>query len=210
MIRTRAASCAIMGASLGITGCSKGPEASYPATVHTMLKAAFPADGRIHAQSRGSFRITPATHFCTYRPGYGVDGKQVTDVLASIGQSDYEDGTARANGIFGERVSPDCSGDKAKASVFVHGKEARGRNGMPYKLTLILWQGDAVWVGLIEQPQGKRADAIVANPPVNDGPSFFGPSRTMLEEKERYEDSRRRDMEDLSKAALGRLVGDTK
>lgn len=206
MIRLRVVWCIALGVPSGLSGCSNGPEASYPASVRAMLKRELPADGRVHAQSRGNFRITPATHFCTYRPGYGLDGKQVTDALTTIGQSDSDNGAARANGVFGERVSPDCKDHEASSPVFIHGREALGRNGKPYRLTLILWQGDAAWIGSIERPEGKRADAIVAYPPINDGPSFFGPTRAELEEKERLEDSRLRDMQDLSNAALNNLV----
>src|SRR4051812_45233860 len=76
-----------------------------PASVQTRINGDFPADGRIHVQPRGRFRVEPTTLFCAAPSvvdrkieksgisGVGLPG--ISDALEARGQSPYLNGTSR-------------------------------------------------------------------------------------------------------------------
>jgi hypothetical protein len=125
-----------------------------------------PTDGSIHVSKRGEFDIQPTTQFCTFRPGSGFDGAMLRDALKALGQSDYLDGSPRTNGDFGpDRPSADCSGVNP---VLIRVFQTENRNGKPYRLTLVIRQGDAFWQGIVERAGGQRPD-IKEFPPLRVG-----------------------------------------
>lgn len=176
---------------LGLTSCGWG-RGDYPALAQEMLGKDFPADGAIHIQRRGVFDIKSGTNFCTYRPGYQLDERDVLDALASRN-------TSQANQQFGERVSPECGEKRTGNPIFVRSGPVRNRAG-PYKLTVAIWQGEAVWVAVIERRDGLRPDAVAEHVPVNDGPGFFLPTQAQLKKEARQENSQQLDWRDISKA----------
>jgi hypothetical protein len=95
-------------------------------------------------------------------------------------------------------VSPECKGGGAGGSVFVHGEEALGRNGKPYKITIAVWQGDTAWVAVVERPYGKRPDVSTVNVGETDGPSMLGPSRSEIQDKARADSSKFNDVSDIT------------
>lgn len=122
-----------------------------------MMAERFPADGEIHlVHSVGAFQVEPDTQFCTFRPGYGIDGTTLSDALNDRGQSTYWNGSPRTN----------CSTDNLKFfgrpaelkrnAVFMRVTHSENAIGQPYKLVLAVWQGDpakggAAWVGGVER-----------------------------------------------------------
>jgi hypothetical protein len=135
-------------------GSAAQPRIVVPAFVQKMVDADFPADGQIHVQSVGKFEIKPDTIFCIFRPGYGLDNKQLKRALERIGQkSAYRDSHTAG-------VDKECAGG---SPVFVRSAHANNRIGAPYKLTLAIWQdvsadwreSDAAWVGGV-----KRINAV--------------------------------------------------
>jgi len=147
--------------------------AQVPPIIHKMMAETIPADGRIHLiYEKGSFEINPTTRFCTFRPGYGLDGRQLRDTLQELGQSEYLDGTSRTScQIRGGAGGPGL--DELKmGTVVVRMEKAPNRRGKPYKLVLAVWQGrpaagDAVWIAAIERLNGLRDEylAIAAEDP---------------------------------------------
>ena len=126
-----------------------------------------PSDGSIHVVKRGQFVIAPETIFCTYRLGFGLDGAMLRNALKSMGQSDYLNGSPRGNGIFGPNDNnPDCVKGNP---VLIRGIQALNRAGKPYRLTLVVRQGDAVWQGVVERADGRRPE-INDFPPYREGP----------------------------------------
>jgi hypothetical protein len=194
-------------ALFGLTSCQPGPSSTlYPTAVQKMLDAEFPADGRIHVQSRGRFELKPETFFCVHRPGSGLDGGLVRQALASVGQSDYWNGAPRANGRFGEKASSRCDAKRTGNPIFVHGIDAPNRTGKPYRLTLAIWQGDAAWVGVVERTDGPRPDALAQNVPVNDGPGMFSATQDELRKKARMEHSKLLDYNEISGIFLSKVT----
>lgn len=151
--------------ALSLAACSgdghsepQSADVEVPDAVRDMMATDFPADGKIHAQNRGTFNVQPTTYFCTFDPGFGVNGLQAA--LEEIGQSGYLDGGPRTNGIFGERVSRQCAPGASGNPIFIRGFDLPNREGEPYKLVLAVWQGNptrggAVWVGGIERGSGR-------------------------------------------------------
>jgi len=144
-----------------------------PPAIHEMMEKTIPADGKFHLiYSKGDFEITPTTRFCTFRPGYGLDGRQLRDALQELRQSDYLHGTSRASCQLRNRVGAPGLDELEKGTIVIRMEKAPNRHGKPYKLVLAVWQRDlaadnAVWVGALERLNGLRDEyvAIAAEDP---------------------------------------------
>lgn len=174
-----------------------------PDFVQHMMDADFPADGQVHAQARGRFRIDPTTAFCTFRPGYGLETELLNATLRRMGQNTPHEGVYRE---YQANVSRECVPGR---SVFIRAVPTSNRQGGPYKLVLAVWQGDAAWTGAIERLNGVRPEFESARP-FRDGMPPLTPWARQGREREdrnhRAELSIRRDMVDLSQAVLNRIV----
>ena len=154
--RGRAACAFFVSALIALASCDSG-EPAIPPEVQRLTEADFPADGNIHViRSSGRFRIRQDTEFCTFRPGYGLDGTGLAEALEKKGQSAYFDGRTRTNCAtddpdFLERL-PALHG----TAVFIRVTQSDNRRGEPYKLVLTVWQGDpakggGLWAGGVER-----------------------------------------------------------
>lgn len=147
--------------------------AQMPPIIHKIMAETIPADGGIHLiYEKGSFEINPTTRFCTFRPGYGLDGRQLRDALQKLGQSEYLDGTSRASCQIRGGASGPGLDELEKGTVFIRMEKTPNRRGAPYKLVLAVWQGQptaggTVWIAGVERLNGLRDEyvAIVAEDP---------------------------------------------
>ena len=127
--------------------------------------ADIPTDGTVHVVKSGKFVIKPDTLFCTYRPGFGLD-ESLNNALIAIGQSDYLNGSPRTDAIGPEGDPKACiTGNH----IMIRGIQSANRTGKPYRLTLIVRQGDAFWQGILERRDGLRSEHvdIASEDPVN-------------------------------------------
>ncbi len=199
---------ALILAVLALAACRPESGADgYARYAGGVLAQPFPADGRIHFEYRGRFVLTPATIICTWRPGPGLYPDVTSAAVRAVSPGDVLD---RAQGVVGEtraQTTPGC--DPARPGgdrIFVHGGERVGDPG--YRIWVAIWQGDALWVGGIERPDGLRPDAE-ARPgdiPVNDGPCIWCTGRAQYAERARRRDSRRLDWYSLSRYFFARFV----
>jgi hypothetical protein len=170
-----------------------------PEFVRQMMSVDFPADGRMHVQARGRFRIGPTTALCTFRPGYGLDTPQLIETLTRMGQQ-YRNGQAG--------VSQRCLQGQP---VFVLARPENNRLNGPYKVIVAVWQGNAVWMGAIERLNGVRPEFESARPFRDGLPPLTPWARTNFDREVRdYRAglSVERDISDLSRAVLARIAGD--
>jgi len=180
-----------------LTSCDQGERASYPPTVQALLQVSYPADGQFHIQQKGDFAITPETFLCRPWKGWGLDPLEIKRAIAARAQSDRLNGELRTDGIFGKQSSPGCRGSLSSGAIFADGRIAPKRRNVPYKITLVVWQRDAAWVGVIERPDGLRSDAVPGPIAPNDGPTTI--TRADLERESRMDASRQMDIADLSR-----------
>jgi hypothetical protein len=158
-----------------------------------------PTDGSIHVSKRGRFVIGQTTLFCGVDAevdpalqqmgirGLGIDGRSLNDALRKMGQSpQHSDGSGRQRMLDGKH----CFNDGK--NVIYSGRVGMNRNGDPYRLTLAVRQGDALWQGIVERKEGRRPD-------VEDTPHFWGPEFWT-------EQSIKRDLNDLSKKFSNALI----
>jgi hypothetical protein len=199
---------AVMLAVLTLAACRPGPDANaYDRYARDWLARPMPADGRIYVQHRGQFVLTPKTIICTYRTGLGFDYGVSHAALGAVGPRDDLD---RAQARFGEErkdTSPECDPSTPNRDrIFVRGEESV--DDPSYRIWIAAWQGDALWVGRIERPDGLRPDAEVRPGaiPVNDGPCIWCTTRAEYAERARREDSRRLDGYSLSRYFFTRFV----
>jgi hypothetical protein len=195
-------------AVLALAACRPGPEANaYDRYARDWLARPLPADGRMHIQHRGQFVLTPKTIICTDRVGPGLYTDVVAEAVRAVDPRDVLD---RAQGMVGEnaaQTTPGCDPDIPHDDrIFVRGGERVDDPG--YRIWIAVWQGDAVWVGRIERPDGLRPDAEVRPGaiPVNDGPCIWCVTREELAKRARREDSRRLDRYSLSRYFFTRFV----
>jgi hypothetical protein len=181
---------------VALSGCDQGAKtAAMPAVVQQMVAAEFPADGEIHEQSRRKIVVGPTTKFCTYVPGFGIDG--LNQAFQKIGQSNYVNDTNRTNYTFGDRVSPECDGKFGSSDIIYIASHLSSRDDKSYRLILSIWQGGsagaptAVWVGGIERMDGGSLPDI-------SNPYDRNPLPFKLEE----------DVRDLSRKFLNNVFGD--
>lgn len=185
-----------------ILTCCAPQEGAYPSQAKAILAENFRWDGRIHSLSRGNFDINPTTIFCTYRPGYGLDAQLLSDALKSLDRSEYLNGAPRLNGSFGpQRPSHGCARSNANDPIFIRGEKTTYRTS--YRIAIVVWQRDALWVGVVERLDGLRRDAVAGSLPVNDGPSFY--TLADYEKIALRENSERLDGSDLTRAFLRRV-----
>lgn len=145
------------------TGHSVGETTELPAIAQDIIDADFPAGGRLHVRTKGTFQVAPEILLCEMDAsvdptltelgitGVGIDGVKLAEAIRSLGQSDYLDGSSRQRII----RSGHCSDDGK--NIIYRGYALLNRTGAPYKLVLAVWQGDpsrdgAVWVGSVERP----------------------------------------------------------
>lgn len=199
---------AVMLAVLALAACRPGPDANaYDRYARDWLARPMPADGRIYVQHRGQFVLTPKTIICTDRVGPGLYPDVVGEAVRAV---DPHDALNRAQGTVGENAAQTTSGCDPGIPhddrIFVRGGE---RVDDPcYRIWIAVWQGDAVWVGRIERPDGLRPDAEVRPGaiPVNDGPCIWCTTRAEYAERALREDSRRLDSYSLSRYFFTRFV----
>ncbi|MHA6318302.1 hypothetical protein ACXYN8_11660 [Altererythrobacter sp. CAU 1778] len=159
-------------ATLLLNGCDEaesikaGPSAKTPATIERAMNTEFPADGRIHLlYSEGYFDIGPTTQFCTVRPGYGLDGRQLREALEDLGQSSYLNGTSRLSCQIDHRAGEVENDELGYGKVMISMRKMQSDHKPSYRLVLAAWQDDsngvaAVWVGGIERRNGLRDEHI--------------------------------------------------
>jgi len=197
-------------ATMGLHGCKdrQDDRAQIPQFVQQMMDSDFPADGHGHARARGKFRIDPATPFCTFWPGYGLDTEQLNAALRQMGQNPIYAGGYRTT--YQANVSRECIPGR---SVFIKAIATANRQGGPYKLILTVWQGEAAWTGAIERLNGARPEFEFARPFRDGMPPLTPWARQGFEREDREhraELSIRRDMSDLSRAVLNRILRDAR
>jgi hypothetical protein len=175
---------AVAASVLALAACGAGGRSSeggdvaqVPEAVQQLLAAKSLADGPIHLQSRGVFKIRPSTLFCEIDasvapeirkmgvPGLGIDGVRLAALIEGFGQTYYIDGSLRQRSI----RTKQCPGNGS--NIIYQGHVQFNRASTPYKLILAVWQGDpakggAVWIGGVERLNGRRPDAV---PPFYDG-----------------------------------------
>ncbi|MEJ7928300.1 hypothetical protein WG908_16250 [Sphingobium sp. AN641] len=145
---------------------------STPSFVQSLAKQDFPADSKIHILNLGTFKIKPDTIFCTLRETtFPLNGSQVRNALAMLKQSEHWQGMSRINALAGGKECGD------RSAIFVYGRIEPNRRGMPYRVTLEVWQGQAAWIGRIERLNG-RAPGISGMADENGHP--VGPSEAGL------------------------------
>lgn len=137
-------------------GSAGSSQTAVPAAVEQMIAAAFPADGEIHVQKRGTFVIGKETVFCRHANGLMVDPEAANELFKRLGQpTTLGGGYPRVNGKIGADRECDLPNQ-----VLVKGTQMPSRQNKPYKLVLAVWQGDvaqghgAYWVGGVERLEG--------------------------------------------------------
>jgi hypothetical protein len=148
---------------VGLMGCDGNgrnkPAAAQslpvPATIEKMMATAFPADGKIHVQSKGQFVVNIDTQFCTYPNSFSV-GEAWYGLFEKLNiPKSNSQGSGRANGPV-----EGCISSLPANTIRQKGTQFPNRNGKPYKLVLAVWQGDvaagtgAYWVGGVERTEG--------------------------------------------------------
>lgn len=198
----------MMVAILVLASCRPAWESdAYRLYARGWLAEPLPADGRMYIRHRGQFVLTPTTRLCTERAGAGLDPDVAREALRAV---DPRDVLERAQGTVGEngaQTTPGCDPAVPNSDrIFVRGGERI--DGPGYRIWIAIWQGDAVWVGRIERPDGLRPDAEVrpGAVPVNDGPCLWCTTREELAEDARRADSRRLDHYSLTRYFFGRFV----
>lgn len=175
----RMLSIAAMLSVLGACGPDVGiAEEKGEVQIESVPDSEMPTDGSIHVIKRSKFVIEPATLFCgvdaevddaLYKigiRGLGIDGPALSNALKTMGQlAQHIDGSARQRMLDGKH----CANDGV--NVIYSGHVGLNRRGKPYRLTLVVRQGDALWQGIVEHPNGLRVDV----------PDIFVPSRDSLE-----------------------------
>lgn len=164
-----------------------------PDFVQEMMDADFPADGQVHSQARGRFRIEPATAFCTFRTGHYVPTELLNERLRQIGQNPMHGGSLRTT--YQANVSKECFSGR---SVFMRAVSTPNQQGRPYRVVLAVWQGDSACVGAIERSDGRRPGVRVTVPDID----LVGAA-----DKQTQERSIGADLTDLSRVCLARFSG---
>lgn len=163
--RSQALGCILCAAATMIGGCASALPTKektvqqtpmrIPDAVEREVRMHGPADGAVHARAHGRFRINPDTLFCEVpaevddffrslgRTGVGLVG--VDDLLRSLGQEPYFDGSIRTITV----SDPRCvSGEN---NIYHKGYALPSRSDKPFRIVMAVWQGDAYWVGQIEK-----------------------------------------------------------
>ena len=196
-----------------LTACGPNGESAQEQVdlqIEHVLDDAIPGDGSIHVVNRGRFVIGLETVFCSYSPGFGVDGTMISDALQSMGQSTYLPRTSKGNGALrgsGHYFGPDLAPEKQSSEclsgdpVLIRGIKTLNRSGKPYRLTLVVRQGDALWQGIVDRAAGTlHPDAFgIADDTPGNNPDDFGSSAE--------KDSISRDMQRLGLEFTNNLKG---
>ena len=133
----------ILVAALALCGCGiSQPNTARepPAQARTLLEREVPTDGRIRVRSARRIVIGADTPTC-YRPGHIID---TAALYGALGQ-----GRSKASGS--SRMEPAEPGRCAfrEDTVLFWGMTMPDSDANQYKLTLIVWQGDAFWIGTV-------------------------------------------------------------
>ena len=201
----------IMLAGLAACGPSGGfAKEQSGVQIEAVPDSAIPTDGSIHVVKRGRFVIAPTTLFCGVDAevddglskvgvrGLGIDGVVLGDALKKMGQStQHSDGSNRQRMLDGKH----CTNNGK--NVVYSGRAALNRTGEPYRLTLVVRQGDAFWQGLVERLDGRRSDVSTGfpDPPLGG----FEVSKNELDGR-LNELSIARDINDMSKKFVASLI----
>jgi hypothetical protein len=154
--------------ALGMMSC--GPSGSFVqpqereelvVEIEAVPDSEIPTDGSIHVSKRGDFVIGQTTLFCGVDAevdpalkrigvrGLGIDGRSLNGALQKMGQStQHSDGSGRQRMLDGKH----CFNDGK--NVIYSGRVSMNRNGKPYRLTLVIRQGQALWQGIVERTDG--------------------------------------------------------
>jgi hypothetical protein len=151
LVRYCALAYIVVAATVILSGCDNNIEEPIPESVQSIIPKNLVGDGEFQYSSIGRFQVLPDTLFCTFRPGYGLNGAIVDEEMSKAGKSiNFPGGPLRINADAGEER---CSPVK---SIYVRGFVSENRSGKPYKLVLVLWQGRAAWAGVVERSDGER------------------------------------------------------
>jgi hypothetical protein len=172
-------------AAISLAGCDRRAvdPTTVPEFVQQMMSVDFPADGQVHVQARGTFRVNSTTAICTFRPGWGLDWRQADEAFPNMRQQ-YRNGQA---GLGDECIQGQ--------PIFVLARPENNRLGSAYKIILAVWQGDAACVAGVERTDGVRPGVIVRVP---DAPFVSG----RIMDEHRQNDSIAGDVADLSRVCL--------
>jgi hypothetical protein len=159
----------ILACAVALMGCGgaaneKSAQAQVmpvPAHIQKAMAAEFPADGQIHVQSKGKIRPDLAAAWCRYKPTIADFATKEAPNLLGPGYDELQNGEVREPLADGTVCTDDGRNIASKWVL------TKNRKGKPYKLVLVVWQGDAFWAGSLERTAGKRLD-------VKDNPPFFG------------------------------------
>jgi hypothetical protein len=170
----------ILPAALMLVACGPvGGSAKEQAVVEIepVPDSEIPTDGTVHVVKRGRFVIAQTTLFCGVEAevdenlramgirGIGIDGATLGAALEKLGQTtQHSDGSYRQRILDGKY----CTNDGK--NVIYAGRVALNRAGKPYRLTLVVRQGDALWQGVLERADGKLHPEVFI--PGNDMPEI--------------------------------------
>jgi hypothetical protein len=182
-----------------------------PVIVRDMIAADFPADGQMHVQKKGNFRISGETMVC--RAPREIDLTLEVAAPRLLGPGLSKAGAAVSSGLGGELGEDMGDGivcDQRETNVITTWVLSTNSDGTPYRIIAAVWQGDpsgggAVWIGGIERSEGLIPDHLVSV----DGPTLDQSPSTGAEQQYRLkmylsEDSRR-----LGEAFQNSISGET-
>ncbi|MDO7843242.1 hypothetical protein [Sphingomonas immobilis] len=132
-----AATLAMMAFATG--ACTPRDKDGYPPFARKVLDQTIQDPKEL--RGGGSFEVTPATVFCTYRPGFGMD-------------LDTWFGKGLPTGTFGPQTTPNCRVGNKNNPVFARSQTIANRNGKAIKVAFTIWQGAAAITGVAEQSTG--------------------------------------------------------
>lgn len=189
-----------------VSACSGAP--TVPLSVQRIINSPLPSDGKLYVQKAGNFIIDDRTRFCTFRPGFGIEG--LGSAILRSDKSKNLSVTERANGTWGRKTTHGCTqaDSPRNRSVFIYGVAGNNRSGGPYRIDFAIWQGTSFWIARIERPDGKRQDATADTLPIGDDISVTMPSREVQRRAAYAESSRQLDLRDISNQFLDFAIGD--
>jgi hypothetical protein len=156
----------ILPAALMLVACGPvGGSAKEQAVVEieTVPDSEIPTDGTVHVVKRGRFVIGPETSVCRVKAKVEPSLKQMAPAFYGPGIDGVK------NGYLNEDLDGKLCRNDGK-NILSHWQLIFNRAGKPYRLTLVVRQGDALWQGVVERADGKLHPEVFI--PGNDMPEI--------------------------------------